>query len=139
MSTGLSEYTAALRSKPLEEYDWWKHHVAFFAVLLLGLPGVLTLFYGLGGLYSFLGIKPLMRALANLCLYAILATALVTAVGSFVGYYYDAKYVRGLDVEWSPRWLLYMIVHLIPVVGPMTAIPIYVVQRYRHVGIPLKG
>jgi len=137
MSAGLSKYTAALRSKPLSEYAWWKHHVLFFSVLLLGLPMVLTFFYGLAGLYSFLGIESLMRTVANLCLYAIFVIAFVTAVGSFVGYYYDARYVDDLDTEWSPRWWAYMVVHLLPVVGPLIAVPLYVAQRFRYVGLPL--
>lgn len=137
MATALSEYASALRAKPLKEYEWWKHHVIFFGLLFVGLPMLLTLTYGLAGVYSFLGIKSIVFTISNLLLYLLIATIVVTVIGAIPGYYYDAKYLERNDLGYSPRWPLYIAVHVIPVVGPFIAIPLYVIQRYRHAGIPM--
>lgn len=137
MATSLSEYTDAIRSKPLGDYEWWKHHVLFFATLFVFLPTLLTFYFGLSDLWGFLGVYNLLYYPATAITYVLLGTLLVTVVGSFPGYYYDARYLRENDLGYSPRWKLYMLIHLIPVTGPFLAIPLYVIQRYRHAGLPV--
>lgn len=137
MATALSKYTETLRSKPAVEYAWWKHHVLFFTSLFIALPILLTVTYGLAGLYSFLGIKPIVLALANVGMWVILGTIVVTVFGALPGYYYDAKFLDAHDADYAPRWRLYTAVHVVPFVGPFVAIPLYVIQRFRHVGIPI--
>lgn len=137
MAVSLSEYADAIRSKPLDEYEWWKHHVVFFAILLVFLPMLLTLYYGLAGLWELLGIDSVVYYLATGILYLFMVVAAVTAIGALPGYYYDAKYLRENDLPYDPHWKLYAIVHLTPVVGPFVAIPVYVLQRYRHAGLPM--
>ena len=137
MSTGLSSVAASLRSKPLSEFGWWKHHVVFFALLFVGLPALLTVTYGLSGLYSYLGINWLVLRLANLVMFGLIGTVAITAIGAVPGYYYDAKYLKANDLPYEPHWVAYILVHMIPFVGPFVAIPVYVMQRYRHAGIPV--
>lgn len=137
MATSISEYTDAIRSKPLADYEWWKHHVVFFATLFVFLPTLLTLYYGLSDLWGYLGIYDLLFYPATAATYVVFATLLVTIVGAFPGYYYDARYLRENDLGYSPRWKLYMAVHVVPPVGPFFAIPMYVIQRYRHAGLPM--
>ena len=137
MATSISEYTAALRSKPLSEYGWWKHHVLFFASVFVFLPALLSLYFGLSDLWAFLGIWDPLFYPATAVAYLLFAVILITVVGSFPGYYYDARYLGENDLGYSPRWKLYMAIHVIPVAGPFLAVPAYVFQRYRHAGIPI--
>jgi hypothetical protein len=139
MAASLSDLTSAIRSKPLEEYDWWKHHVTFFAGAFIAFPTILMLSpQGIfGGLWRYLGIADLVRQFLNACLLLLAATLIVTWVGSLLGYYYDAKYLETLDIDYSPHWPLYTILHLTFGVGAFLAVPIYSIQRLRHVGIPM--
>jgi uncharacterized membrane-anchored protein len=84
-----------------------------------------------------LGVYDLLFYPATAVTYGIFATLLVTVVGAFPGYYYDARYLEENDLGYSPRWKLYMVIHVIPLAGPFLAIPLYVVQRYRHAGLPM--
>lgn len=140
MATSLSEFAAGLGSKPLAEYPWWKHHAAFFISLFLAVPMVLTLYFGLSPLWSYLGVYGLLEPAVNWILRGLFAVVGVTAVGSWIGYYFDAKYIETLDVDWSPRWGIYMALHVtIFIGGPLFAVPVYVIQRMRHVGLPIFG
>lgn len=61
----------------------------------------------------------------------------VTWVGSLIGYYYDAKYIDTLDVEYSPHRGIYRVLRITFTVGAFVAVPVYAIRRLRHVGIPL--
>ncbi|MUV89510.1 hypothetical protein GJ629_06045 [Halapricum sp. CBA1109] len=137
MASGIGEYATGIDAR-LRQYDWWKHHVLFFASLLVVLPMVLLSFHGLRGVYSILGIVSVARLAANLAMYVIIAIVVVTSIGALPGYYYDAKYLEREGFDYSPRWPLYTIVHVIPVFGPFIAVPLYVIQRWRHVGLPMQ-
>lgn len=140
MATSLSEVASGLGSKPLAEYDWWKHHLVFFVSLFFLIPMAATFFFGFSPLWSFFGVTGIVTVLVNWTLrIVVLVVFPVTWVGSLVGYYYDSKYVETLDSDWSPHWVLYTAVHLIPVIGALVAVPFYVLQRLRHVGLPLFG
>ncbi|MFB6189786.1 MAG: hypothetical protein ABEI57_07860 [Halapricum sp.] len=138
MATSLSELSREFRSKPLVEYAWWKHHAAFFFSLFFALPMVLTFYYGLEPVYSYFGITSIVHLLGNVVLYLVFAILAVTTVGSWIGYYYDARYLETLDTDWSPHWGVYMALHVTIIFGgPLLAVPLYVLQRMRHVGLPI--
>lgn len=140
MATSLSEFASGLGSKPLVEYKWWKYHLVFFVSLFFVVPMAATFFYGFDPLWSFFGVKGIVSLFVNWTLrIVVLVVFPITWLGSLIGYYYDSKYIETLDGDWSPHWILYTAIHVIPVIGSLVAVPFYVLQRLRHVGIPLFG
>jgi hypothetical protein len=139
MATSISDITGGLVSKPLVEYEWWKHHTAFFVVLFVAFPMVLALYAGLGPIWSFFGVDPIVRVATNWVLRGMGVVVAITWFGSLFGYYFDAMYLESVDADWSPHWLLYTAIHVIPFVGALFAVPIYVLQRLRRVGLPILG
>ena len=137
MATSISEITGGLVSKPLVEYKWWKHHVAFFTAIFFVLPMILAFYAGLSPVWAYFGLGGAVRIGTNWVLRGLGVFVAITWFGSLIGYYYDAKYIRTLDSDWSPYWMAYTAVHVIPVAGALLAVPIYVLQRMRHVGLPL--
>ncbi|MFW6017953.1 MAG: hypothetical protein ACOCPX_03960 [Halapricum sp.] len=139
MAVSISELATTLRSTPLEEYAWWKHHAAFYFSLLFAFL-VVVLFFGLRPVFSSLGVTPVLQPIVNWLLRGVFVVVIVTSFTSWIGYYYDAKYIRSLDVGYTPNWKLYMFLHLtIPIGGPLIAVPLYTFQRFRHVGLPVFG
>lgn len=62
------------------------------------------------------------------------------AIGAFVayfvaafGYYVEARRLEELGSDWQPNWIAYLAVH---VLLPFLAAPVYLLQRWRHVGVP---
>lgn len=56
------------------------------------------------------------------------------ALGSFVGYYAEAKRFEAAGRGWKPRWAPYMVLQL--VFTPFIVAPVYLFDRWRAVGIP---
>ncbi|MCU4717975.1 hypothetical protein [Halapricum hydrolyticum] len=139
MAASFSELAATLRSTSLEEYAWWKHHAAFYFSLMFAFT-MLVLYFGLKPVLSSLGVASVLQVAMNWLLRATFVVVLLTSITSWLGYYYDAKYVRSLDVDYTPNWKLYMVLHLtLPIGGPLFAVPLYTFQRFRHVGLPVFG
>ncbi|QCC52694.1 hypothetical protein [Halapricum salinum] len=137
MATSISDLTGGLVSKPLVEYDWWKHHMAFLVAVFFVVPMILTFYAGFSPVWDYFGVEWIVRFAVNWLLRLIAVLVVVAWVGSLIGYYFDARYLESVDADWSPHWMLYTAVHVIPVVGAFIAVPIYVLQRMRHVGLPI--
>lgn len=64
---------------------------------------------------------------------AVAVVGLVAMAGSLVGYFEEAKHFTAAGSEWVPRWKLWTAAHV--VLSPLVAAPLYVVQRWRRVGL----
>jgi len=139
MASPIAEWLVTVRSTPTEEFAWWKYHVAFFVSVFVAFPAVLLSSPDgiLGGLWRFFGVAGAVRSVLNVTLWVLGVVLAVSWIGALFGYYYDAKYIDTLEVDYSPHWKAYVLLHLTFVVGAFLAVPIYTIQRLRHVGIPL--
>lgn len=54
--------------------------------------------------------------------------------GSLIGYYVEAKRFKKSDSEWVPKWAAYVVLHFI--FTPFIIAPVYLIDRYRAVGLP---
>lgn len=100
---------------------YWKYPVGFvWAVLftwaILGLSFVTKLDF-----------------VAFLMLPAIIALPICT-FGSLYGIYKESKMLSAAEHDWVPHWFSYLLFHFI--IGPLVVIPIYLIQRRRHLGTP---
>jgi len=139
MATSITDFTGGLVSKPLVEYDWWKHHTAFLVAIFFFVPMILTFYAGFSPAWSYFGVESIVRFSVNWLFRLLAVVVAVTWFGALAGYYFDARYLDSVDADWSPHWMLYTAIHVIPVAGSMIAVPIYVLQRMRHVGLPIFG
>jgi len=139
MASPIAEWLVTVRSTPIEEFAWWKYHLAFFVGVFIAFPVILlTSPNGIfGGLWELLGVVEAVRAVLNVALRVLIVVLAVSWIGALFGYYYDAKYLDTLEVDYSPRWKAYVVLHLTLGVGAFLATPMYTIQRLRHVGIPL--
>jgi len=139
MASPIAEWLVTVRSTPIEEFAWWKYHVSFFIGVFVAFPLILLSSPDgiLGGLWRFFGIAGEVRAVLNVTLRALGVVIAVSWIGSLFGYYYDARYLDTLEVDYSPHWKAYVVLHLTFGIGAFLSVPIYTIQRLRHVGIPL--
>lgn len=59
--------------------------------------------------------------------------AIVAYVVGAIGYYVEARRLEERGADWQPNWIAYLAVN---VIVPVVVAPLYLVQRWRHVGLP---
>ena len=105
---------------------WYFH--AFFIVVW---P---TVILGGGGV---LAVEAVFPSVAEVAVRAggvlLFGATILAAFGSLVGYYEEAKHFRETGSEWVPTWWAYTAAHVL--LTPVIVAPMYVVQRWRHVGL----
>lgn len=105
--------------------EYWQWHLLWTLYLPIMLP--------LLGVFAVLDSAGLGTAAALLI--AVPAVAFfVGAVLSLYGYYKEAQQLDERGSDWVPTWPLYVVGHLI--LSPIVVAPIYLLQRWRHIGIP---
>jgi len=105
--------------------EYWQWHLLWALYIPIMLP--------LLALFALLDSAGLGTAAALL----IAVPAVAFFVGAFLSLYGYDKEAQQLDEqgsEWVPTWPAYAIGHVL--LSPIVVAPIYLLQRWRHIGIP---
>lgn len=67
-------------------------------------------------------------------LIGVILLGFVAGFGSLLGYHVEAKRLKAVQADYIPRRWVYTVAHILTT--PVIVAPIYLFQRWRHVGIP---
>lgn len=105
---------------------WWFH--AFFVAIIpagVGLVALVAL------------IETISPGLARLILIGggilLIGAGIFANFGALAGYHAEAKLLRKAGSEWVPVWWVWIIAQL--VLSPVLVAPVYLAQRWRHIGL----
>jgi len=105
--------------------EYWQWHLlwALYIPIMLPLLGIFAVLdsAGLGTVAALLIMVPAVVFLA-------------AAFFALYGYYKEAQQLDEQGSEWVPTWPAYAIGHV--VLSPIVVAPVYLLQRWRHIGIP---
>lgn len=106
---------------------YWYYHAFFVGAVPLGALGV--------GAFVVLETSGVAAAgsIGGAAGLLFLGGVLVATVGGLIGYIAEAKLLREAGSAWVPTWPVYVVAHLL--ISPFLTAPIYLIQRWRHVGL----
>jgi len=107
------------------EHEYWHWHLLWVIYIPVMIPFVLALSFAEGTIFEWVFMMPVLFFALLLVLAAVL---------SLYGYYKEAKQLKEQNSDWVPHWGLYVVGHII--LSPLIVAPIYILQRWRHIGVP---